>query len=123
MFTPVIASIFVITLSYDFHGTPVITGMMLLATLYLLCWDWHRLRGIVFDAPPFAAALPVHRLTAAERGIYSVGVAAGMLAFFAMRSLVPSALMVPGLLVAAGAALAAGAAFFARPAAAPRPHS
>jgi uncharacterized membrane protein YphA (DoxX/SURF4 family) len=114
MFAPVIASIFVITLSYDFNGTPVVTGMMLVATVYLLCWDWHRLRGLVSDAPPSAAALPVHRLAPVERGIYTVGVGSALPAFFAMRSLVPPALVAPGLLVAVVAALAAVAAFFLR---------
>ena len=43
----IIANIFVITISYDFAGTPVITGLMLLAGLLLLAWDWNRLRVVV----------------------------------------------------------------------------
>jgi hypothetical protein len=47
LFLPIIANIFVITLSYDFAYTPVITGLMLLATGLLLLWDWNRLRVLL----------------------------------------------------------------------------
>ena len=43
----IMANIFVITVSYDFAGTSVITGLMLLAGLLLLAWDWNRLRVVV----------------------------------------------------------------------------
>jgi hypothetical protein len=46
-YVSIMANIFVITLSYDFGGTPVITGLMLLAGLLLLVWDWNRLRVVV----------------------------------------------------------------------------
>jgi len=39
IFFGLILNIFIITLSYDFRGTPVITGLILLATIYLLIWD------------------------------------------------------------------------------------
>lgn len=111
LFTPVITSIFVITLSYDFGGTPLVTGMMLLATLYLLCWDWHRVRPLLSETPRAPLPLAVHRLTAAERGIYAVGVASAFAAFFATRSLLPPAFMGWGLLVAGLAAVTAAAVY------------
>jgi hypothetical protein len=40
IFFGLILNIFIITVSYDFVGTPVITGLMLLATIYLLLWDY-----------------------------------------------------------------------------------
>ena len=46
-FVAIMANIFVITLSYDFQGTPVVTGLMLLAGLLLLAWDWNRLRVVI----------------------------------------------------------------------------
>ncbi|XXF76346.1 hypothetical protein P2318_25255 [Myxococcaceae bacterium GXIMD 01537] len=54
---PIILNIFVITVTLGFRGTPVITGMMLLACLYLLCWDYPRLKGVLFDATPASAPL------------------------------------------------------------------
>lgn len=39
IFFGLILNIFIITLSYDFRGTPIVTGLMLLATIYLIAWD------------------------------------------------------------------------------------
>jgi hypothetical protein len=44
---PIIANIFVITISYDFNYTPVITGLILLANILLIYWDWDELRILV----------------------------------------------------------------------------
>ena len=43
---PLILNIFVITVSMGFTGTPVITGLMLLASIYLLCWDYDKLKKV-----------------------------------------------------------------------------
>lgn len=51
MFLPIISNIFVITVSYDFKGTPVITGLMLLANILLVLWDWDELK-ILFNLTP-----------------------------------------------------------------------
>ncbi len=48
---PVIANIFVITLSYYFAFTPVITGLMLAANLLLLVWEWNELK-LLFNLTP-----------------------------------------------------------------------
>lgn len=47
VYFPLILNIFLITVSLHFRGTPVITGLMLLGSVFLLCWDWDRLKGIV----------------------------------------------------------------------------
>lgn len=44
IYFPLILNIFVITVSLNFKGTPFITGLMLLASIYLLCWDADRLK-------------------------------------------------------------------------------
>ncbi|KXK53862.1 MAG: hypothetical protein UZ05_CHB002000998, partial [Chlorobi bacterium OLB5] len=51
MFLPIISNVFVITLSYDFRGTPVITGLMLIANILLVLWDWDELKILVNKAP------------------------------------------------------------------------
>ncbi|HYO91504.1 MAG TPA: hypothetical protein VEQ40_07705, partial [Pyrinomonadaceae bacterium] len=87
----IMLNVFVITLSYDFHFTPVITGSMLLATLYLLLWDYHRLRsifGLGAEDGGTLAPLPQHRLRGTvERGAYVAGLAAGLGFFSGMRGL------------------------------------
>jgi hypothetical protein len=47
IYLPIITNIFVITISYDFNYTPVITGMMLFANILLIAWDWDTLRILV----------------------------------------------------------------------------
>ncbi|GAB4165250.1 MAG: hypothetical protein Tsb0033_26940 [Winogradskyella sp.] len=41
---PIVLNIFIITLSYDFNYTPVITGLMLVANIVLIIWDWNELK-------------------------------------------------------------------------------
>jgi hypothetical protein len=49
-FYPIILNVFVITISYNFGFTFIITGLMLLANTLLLLWDWNSLR-IFFNQP------------------------------------------------------------------------
>ena len=51
LFLPIVANIFVITLSFNFGYTPVITGLMLLANLLLVGWEWPVLRVVLNQAP------------------------------------------------------------------------
>ncbi|WP_282085856.1 hypothetical protein [Aquimarina algiphila] len=48
---PIILNIFIITLSYYFAYTPVITGLMLLANLLLIIWEWDEIK-ILFNLTP-----------------------------------------------------------------------
>lgn len=47
VFFPIILNIFVITVSYSFKGTPVITGLMLLANIFLLLWDYQKFMPLI----------------------------------------------------------------------------
>lgn len=51
MFIPIISNVFIITVSYNFSGTPVITGLMLLANIMLILWDWNTLKILVNKTP------------------------------------------------------------------------
>lgn len=44
---PMASNIFVITISYSFGGTPYITGLMLLGNIFLLVWDWDKLKVLL----------------------------------------------------------------------------
>jgi hypothetical protein len=48
---PIILNVFVITLSYYFAFTPVITGLMLMANLLLIVWEWNEIK-ILFNLTP-----------------------------------------------------------------------
>jgi uncharacterized membrane protein YphA (DoxX/SURF4 family) len=49
MFFGMILNIFVITISYEFKGTPIVTSLMLLATTYLLVWDVRSFLFLIQD--------------------------------------------------------------------------
>lgn len=88
-FLAIMLNVFFITISYDFRGTPFVTGLMLLATLYLLVWDYDRLRGLFGLGAGGAVELPPGpRLGGGlERGAYVSGLAFGLALFSALRSL------------------------------------
>jgi len=93
LFFPIVLNIFVITVALEFRGTPFITGSMLLASVFLLCWDYDRLKTVVW--PPASSAarsqrVPIGRL---ERAGYIVGTAAGLGVLGWTRGFVPRALV------------------------------
>lgn len=47
LYFPIIVNVFLITLAMEFQGTPVITGLMLLACIYLLAWDYKKLKPAI----------------------------------------------------------------------------
>lgn len=50
IFFPISLNIFFITISMDFAATPIITGLMLLANLMLLFWDYPKL-SVLLNTP------------------------------------------------------------------------
>lgn len=103
LYFPIILNIFVITVALRFQGTPVVTGLMLLASFYLLCWDYPRLKGVLFATPP-REPLPVQppvpwalTLTVALGAQGAVGTlggfAAGRLPLWELALLVTAALL------------------------------
>jgi hypothetical protein len=60
LFLPIIVNVFVITISYDFAYTYIVTGAMLLATIGLLLWELPRLRVVVNQPAICSPALPVY---------------------------------------------------------------
>lgn len=103
LFLPIIANITVLTWAIQFKGTIYITALMLLANLFLVAWDYDRVRAILF-APGSRPAVPVAApLPGVERAGYLVGTAAGMVVFLATRGFVPMS-VVRWLLPVGGAA-------------------
>ena len=77
IFFGLILNIFVITVSYSFRGTPVITGLMLLATTYLLFWDLSSFQFLVRNAVE-KNLIPIQKLRIAEHP-YWIGLGTLML--------------------------------------------
>lgn len=49
IFFGLILNIFIITVAYKFTGTPIVTGLMLLAVCYLLVWDLRAFQFLFHD--------------------------------------------------------------------------
>ena len=91
LFLPIIVSINVINVALDFGLTTALTALMLLAALYLCCWDYDRFRGL-FTTRPFEVRrrIPTLEFDRWERVGFTV-FAIALLAFFGWtRDLVPS---------------------------------
>lgn len=57
LYLPIIANISVITWSMGFRGTWLVTALMVLANLWLLTWDYDRLRPLLFpDGSPLPSS-------------------------------------------------------------------
>jgi hypothetical protein len=49
IYLPIIANIFMLTYSYHFQGTYIVTGLMLLAALYLALWEGDKLQYLFIE--------------------------------------------------------------------------
>lgn len=47
LYLPIIINILIIVVAMHFKGTPIIAGLMLIANLYLLFWDYKKVKQIV----------------------------------------------------------------------------
>jgi uncharacterized membrane protein YphA (DoxX/SURF4 family) len=88
LFFPITLNVFVITVAMEFTGTPVVTGGMLLASVFLLCWDYDKLEAVLFGAlrPEDRWGGPGSTM---ERIGFATGGAAGLVFFGFTRGFVP----------------------------------
>lgn len=47
MYSPIVLNILIIVVSMHFKGTPIIVGLMLIANIYLLLWDYQKLKKVI----------------------------------------------------------------------------
>lgn len=47
LYLPIIINIFIIVTSMHFKGTPIVAGLMLLANIYLIFWDYDKLKRML----------------------------------------------------------------------------
>jgi hypothetical protein len=88
LFFPIILNIFAITVSMHFAGTWVITGLMLLACTYLLCWDYDRFKPLLW-APARPARALAPRVRTLERIAYGVMTVSALGVTLMIRGYVP----------------------------------
>ncbi len=104
LFLPVILSIFLITWGVGFQGTVWVTGGMLLAVVYLVCWDGDRIwrAGAQLWGRRAGPGL-LEGAHIVEKMGWSSGGAVGVALLMITRGFVPRSLTGPLLVVGAGA--------------------
>lgn len=61
MFLPIILNIAILTSSVGFVGTNYLTALMFLASLYLVCWEYDRIKPLFFAGRDTKNHLPVKK--------------------------------------------------------------
>lgn len=95
MFFGITMNVFIITISIPFGmGTPIVTGLMLLASLYLVCWDYDKLKPLLSlstsdDLKESVLEKASHHNSALSRIGYWTFAIAGSLLMCEMRGLMP----------------------------------
>ena len=85
IYFPIIVNICVITNAMGFRGTGVLTVFMLLAAMYLICWDYDKFKAIL---PSFRSPKPETKSTRHDylfEGALFGALSAGCFAFFAFN--------------------------------------
>ena len=106
LFLPIVGCITVITIALSFGNTVIVVSAMLAAVLYLLLWDYDRIRSILPTIPlAMAPRTPSFRLDKWERAGFAL-FASALLAFFLFtRSFVPAWVSGPAVVVGVVAGL------------------
>ena len=104
IFFGVILNIFVVTLSLSFRGTPIVTGLMLLAVTYLCVWDFHRFRPMLTETPR-PGEVRQHRLDRWEFAGFALFGASLVGFFFIARGTLSNTLTIPCVATGFGAGL------------------
>ncbi len=105
LFFPIIANITVLTWAVHFQGTIYITALMLLANVFLLCWDYDRLRFVLYaprERVQPTVRVPIPRIECIG---YVMGTSAAMVVVLSTRGFVSGPVVVAMLAVCVVAAL------------------
>lgn len=110
LFLPVALSVFLITWGVGFGNTVYVTGAMLLAATYLVCWDGDRVWEMVGPLlrPEQGGAGLLEGAERVEMIGWFLAAACGMGLFLITRNFLPASLTVPLFLGGLGAVLLVG---------------
>ena len=93
MFLGITLNVFIITISVPFgSGTPFVTGLMFLASLYLVCWDFDKLKpllGLSVSDQQTSSVMATHYTSMVSRVGYWGFAIAGSVLMCEMRGLIP----------------------------------
>ncbi len=85
MFLAIISNIYFITISYEFADTSFVAFGMLLASIWVALWNWHKIRYLFIDSLlPFIDSTNL-TLSTIEKFVYFSGLVAGLIVFSFLR--------------------------------------
>lgn len=103
MFLPIILNIAVLTTSVGFKGTWVVTIFMSLAAIWLVAWDYDRLKPVLFQArKQESLKLPMQFVTVPLLFAFGGALAGGIFKLMGLGNF-PNYLIITGALVGMGA--------------------
>ncbi len=113
LYLPVISSIFLITLGLDFGPTTYIAGLMLLASVFMVCWYFPAWKPLVFaEREPLPSWRSAKGLSIACGSWYTLA-ASGIIGTLVLRSVIPLEPFYPLAWVLLGVAILLGLIAFA----------
>ncbi|MBK9165465.1 MAG: hypothetical protein IPM21_16455 [Acidobacteria bacterium] len=102
MFFPIIVNIAILTSSVGFVGTWLITGLMALAALHLVGWEYDRWKGIIFRDREWRTNADWKRMAGIVIFFAAGGVPMGILWYWIGLGNFPNYLRITGILVGLG---------------------
>lgn len=63
IYFPIILNIFLLSYAVRFEGSLLTSPLMVISCFYLLCWDWHRLKFILFPNAPKTEVASIKELS------------------------------------------------------------
>ncbi|MEM9408334.1 MAG: hypothetical protein AAGA81_20035 [Acidobacteriota bacterium] len=99
LFLPILVNIFVLTVSVGFKGTPYVVGAMLLANVYLVCWDGDRFRHLLpgLGVGEWPGTVRRAQTSGVLRLTWWAAAIGGLAVLLAIRGLASSDVVLPGL--------------------------
>lgn len=88
MFLGIISNIYFITISYEFAYTSFVAFGMLLASIWVAIWNWHKIRYLFIGIQLQLIELPNLTLSTAEKAVYLSGLISGLIVFSFLRGLI-----------------------------------
>ena len=81
LYLPIILNICILSFAVRFEGSMLTSPLMVLANVYLLCWDYHKLKYIIVGAPE---AIDTERQSQLQSKSFPVGFFAGAAGFLVL---------------------------------------
>lgn len=89
IFLAIALNILFITISYDFGLTNLVSFGITISSIWLLFWNWHKVRHLLFEKPRIEIQVTYQGLVGKfEKGVYVTGFLSGLIFFSVARGFI-----------------------------------